>query len=163
MSTTCLRMCVCRYMYTKMWSLRWVGITFLKTSKNIGVATIHLPTIHFENVIPALGGNHIFWNKQKQRRRNNSTPENSFWKRDPHAGWESHFSKQSKKVKHTWTAQMPNVVKSFWNFQETCFSSIIAAEVLKKTKLALPRSTGIKQNNASHRAWGSHSWFLQHP
>ena len=95
--------------------------------------------------------------------RNNSPPEISLWKCDPHAGWESHFSKQSKKVKHAWAAQMPKDAKSFGNFQETSFSSILAAEVLKKSKLALPRSTGIKKNNASHRAWGSHFWFLQHP
>ena len=29
--------------------------------------------------------------------RGNSPPENSCWKCDPHAGWESHFSKQAKK------------------------------------------------------------------
>ena len=95
--------------------------------------------------------------------RNNSPPEISLWKCDPHAGWESHFSKQSKKVKHAWAAQMPKDVKSFGNVQETNFSGILAAEVLNKSKLALPRSTGIKNNNASHRAWGSHFWFLQHP
>jgi hypothetical protein len=39
---------------------------------------------------------------------------------------------------------------------------MFTAEVLKKAKLAFPRSTGIKQNNASHRAWGSHVQDLQH-
>ena len=52
-------------------------------------------------------------------------------------------------------------MKSFGDFQETCFSIILAAEGLKKAKLALPRSMGIKQNNASHRARGSRFWFLQ--
>ena len=77
--------------------------------------------------------------------RNNSPPENSLWKCDPHAGCESHFSKQSKKVKHALTAQTSNVVKSLGDVQETCFSTMLAAEGLNKPKLALPRSMGIKQ------------------
>ena len=39
---------------------------------------IHLPRIHFGNLMPTLGGNHIFENKQKQLRRSNSPPENYF-------------------------------------------------------------------------------------
>ena len=40
---------------------------------------------------------------------------------------------------------MSKDVKSFGNFQETNVSGILAAKVLKKSKLALPRSTGIKK------------------
>ena len=76
--------------------------------------------------------------------RGNSPPGNSCWKCDPHAGWESHFSKQAKKVKRAWTARTTKVVISFGYCQETMFSSILTAEVLKKATFALPRSTGIK-------------------
>ena len=48
------------------------------------------------------------------------------------------------------------VNESFDNFQKSMFSSILAAEVLKKAEVALPRCMGIKKNNASHRARGSH-------
>ena len=98
----------------------------------------HIHRCHSEHVF-ALFPNDIF----TFLHRNDSPPENSLWKCDPHAGWESHFSKQSKKVKHAWAAQMPKDAKSFGNVQGTCCSSILAAEVLKN------------QNWHSHAARGS--------
>ena len=53
--------------------------------------------------------------------------------------------------------------ESVGNVQKSMFSSILAAEVLKKAELALPRSMGIKKNVASHGAWGSHFQFFEHP
>jgi hypothetical protein len=66
-------------------------------------------------------------------------------------------------VTRAWTAKIAKHVISFGNFQETRFSGILTAEVLKKAELALPRSMGIKQNNASHRARGSQFQLFEHP
>ena len=96
------------------------------------IAAIHLPRIHFENMIPTLGGSH--------------NSQNNF-----------------KKMTRAWTATIAKHVISFGNFQETNFSGILTAEVLKIAELTLPRSTGIRKNNASHRARGSQFQLFEHP
>ena len=101
----------------------------------------HIDRCHSEHVF-AMFSNDIF----TFLHRSNSPPENSLWKCDPHAGWESHFLKQTKKVTHAWTAQMAKLAISFGNcLGNMFFSSILTAEVLKNAKLALPRSTGINK------------------
>ena len=69
--------------------------------------------------------------------RGNSPPENSCWKCDPHAGWESHFSKQAKKVKRVWAAQISKVAMSFCYFQENMFfEGITTPKVCTKIELS---------------------------
>ena len=51
---------------------------FFYILRKLCVTAIHLPNIHFENVISTLGGGHTFQNKQKNLRRRSSPPENSF-------------------------------------------------------------------------------------
>ena len=118
----------------------------------------HIHRCHSEHVF-ALFPNDIF----TYLHRYDSPPENSLWKFDPHAGWESQFSKQFKTVTRAWTAKIAKRVLSFCKFQEISFSGILTAEVLKKADLALPRSMGIRKNNASHRARGSQFQLFEHP
>ena len=99
------------------------------------IARIHLLNVDIQIVIPTQGGNRIFATNIK------TAPP--------------HVTSVINKIKQ--------INDSYVNFQESKFSSILAAEVLKKAEVAVPRSTGIKQNNGSRPARGSHVCVLQHP
>ena len=99
------------------------------------IAIIHLLNIKIQSVIPTKGGKRIFATNQTK------------WSNMP----------------RSWSAENTKVNESFGYVQKNCCSSILPAEVLKKTESALPRSMGITKKNASHRPWGSQFWCLQHP
>ena len=127
---------------------------------NFGVAAVHLPKINFENLIPTLCGNHIFESKQTNLRRSNSPPEKSFWKSDPHAGWESHFWKQAKKVKYAWIDHTPSC-KILWLFLENHVFEHSHRRGVEKSRIDTPTQHGDHKKNASYRAWGSNFKFVQ--
>ena len=96
-------------------------------------AIIHLLNIEIQNAIPTQGVKCIF----------------------------ATHHKKCRDMPRPWSAKTTKLNELYGNFQKTSFSSSLAAEVLKKTELALPRSTGSTKQNAPHRAWGLHFCFLQ--
>ena len=122
---------------------------------------------HTQIVIPRQGGKHIFASHIKPSTSRDFTCRTSASKMWSPRSAGSSFSQPVPKSAVTCRVhdneKFKKNNKSFGDFQKTSFSSILAAEVLQNTELARPRSMGIKQNNASHLAWESHFWVLQHP